>query len=302
MRKRRLKNPIYLFYALVAYVLLQFAWWLYLIFSLYSDIYIDEDMLQKKLLMLGGEGAVFLMILMLGVLVIRRAFMKEKELNQRHENFLMSVSHELKTPISSVKLFLQTLTKRDLEEEKRKDIYNRSLKEVNRLNTLVGNILLTKNISNDNFQLNMQHSSLDEFILEIINPLKSTLLVDRNLDLDLNPTKMDFDKEAITSVVTNLIENAVKYSPAKSNIAVTLQDGKDTIVLKVIDEGPGIESKQVDKVFSIFYRVDNEITRQSKGTGLGLYITKSLVEAHKGRISLKNNNPQGLIAEITFNK
>ena len=120
MLRKRLKNPIFLIYILVIYVTLQFSWWLYLIFSLYNQIYTDTDKLTKKTWMLLGEGSVFFIILLIGVFVILKVFRRERELARQQENFVLSVTHELKTPIASVKLFLQTLEKRELSEEKTK--------------------------------------------------------------------------------------------------------------------------------------------------------------------------------------
>lgn len=300
MTKSRLRNPIFLFYVLVAYVLIQFSWWIYLIFSLNKSLYTDEELLRKKLLMLLGEGAVFLIILLLGVFAVRRAFKREKELVSQHENFLMSVSHELKTPIASLKLFLQTLDSRNLSEEKRKEIYQHSLGDVDRLENLVGNILLTKNISNRNYFLNRTPIALDELVIELTNEFCKTFLAQHKLVLDLQPITLMLDREAMVSILTNLIQNAAKYSPEGSKIEVTLQQREKEILLSVKDEGPGIASNELEKVFSKFYRIDNEMTRKSKGTGLGLFITKALVLSHNATIQLKKNSPKGLVAEIRF--
>ena len=300
MFKKRLKNPILLFYALLVYIVLQFGWWLYLIFSLYREIYTDPSMMEKKTWMLLGEGFVFLIILLLGVIVIRRTIKRQQELNQLHENFLMSVSHELKTPISSVKLFLQTLKKRELDPDKRNEIYSRSLGEVNRLDSLVGNILLARSISNNNYFLNKSKILLDEFINSKIDQIKSTVLSSHDIELNLQKTEIEIDVIAFESILLNLLGNAVKYSPKESKITVNLRTEIKDVILEVMDEGPGIENNQRDKVFSKFYRVENEITRKSKGTGLGLFIAKSLIEQHGGTITLGDNKPTGLVVEIIF--
>src|SRR5688500_11080630 len=154
MVRRRLKNPLFLFYLLVAYIVGQFGWWLDLMVRLYDDIYADPDLLEKKTLMLVGEGSVFVIILFGGAFIIERAYRKESSLNKLEENFLLSVSHELKTPVSSIKLFLQTLQKRDLDEAKREEIYALSLGEIQRLEGLVSNLLITRSIENRNYFLN----------------------------------------------------------------------------------------------------------------------------------------------------
>src|SRR5688500_20328349 len=120
--KGYIRNPLFLFYLLVIYVVTQFSWWLYLIASLYGQIYTDPVLLEKKTMMLVSEGTVFIFIVFGGAFMIRRAYQKESDLNKMQENFLLSVSHELKTPISSVTLFLQMFRKRNHAPEKHEQI------------------------------------------------------------------------------------------------------------------------------------------------------------------------------------
>lgn len=303
MLRRRLKNPIFLIYLLVIYVTLQFSWWLYLIFSLYNKIYSGTERLQQKTWMLLGEGSVFFVILILGVIVILRAFKRERELTQQQENFVLSVTHELKTPIASVKLFLQTLQKRELPPEKRTEIYNRSLVEMNRLNDLVNNILLTRNIENDNYFLNKEPIDISRFIEEKVALLSTTILQKHEVKAELTKDIiLPVDKLAFESIIVNLLENAAKYSPKESTVMIKLFQERGQIHLRIIDEGVGIPKEKRDKAFTKFYREENEMTRKSKGTGLGLYITRFLVEQHNGQISLGHNRPKGLVVAIQFKK
>jgi len=302
MFKHRLKNPLFLFYLLVVYVVAQFSWWLYLIASLYGKIYTDPIILEKKTLMLVGEGSVFVIILFGGVFMIKRAYKKEHDLNQMQESFLLSVSHELKTPIASVKLFLQTLQKRDLDENKKEEIYAQSLSEIQRLESLVSNLLISRSIENKNYFLNKSPLQLDAFIESLIGSLKSSMLKNRKINLSLNPVEMQADKEAMTSILVNLLQNAVKYSPAESEIKINLSKKNEEIILEISDNGIGIEDEKKKYVFNRFYRVENEMTRKSKGTGLGLFIVDYLVEQHNGKIELKDNSPQGLSVILHFRK
>ena len=300
MVRGKLRNPIFLFSILVGYVIAQFSWWLYLIFSLYKSTYQDPERLSHKTWMLIGEGSVFLLILLGGVYIIRRAFKREREINQLQENFLQSVSHELKTPIASVGLFLETLQKRNLDEAKRKDIYQRALGEVNRLNHLISDILTARNIENANYYLHKEEVELKPFIESKINLFRDTLLKGFEVEFEAENITKSLDKEALTSILHNLLENARKYSKEGSKIKLTLKDKGAAAVISCIDEGPGIADEIKEKVFGKFYRAENEMTRKSKGTGLGLYITRYLVEKQGGDIKLKDNKPQGLIVEITF--
>ncbi len=302
MLRKRLKNPIFLIYLLVVYVILQFSWWLYLIFSLYKKTYIDQTILEQKKWMLFGEGSVFIFILLLGVLFILRAFKSERELARQQENFVLSITHELKTPISSVKLYLQTLQKRELDSEKRNEIYDRSLTEINRLDGLVSNLLLTRSIENATFFMNKQSIELASFIQSKVELLQKSILRDHLVELELTPINFPVDTIGFESILINILENAAKYSTKKSTVHIQLTENKDVITLIIKDEGIGIEKAMREKVFSKFYREENEMTRKSKGTGLGLYITKYLVEQHNGQIQLEENLPQGLKVSIQLKK
>ncbi len=302
MLKRRLKNPIFLIYLLVFYITVQFSWWLYLIFTLYNKIYTEEEILLLKTWMLLGEGSVFFLILIVGILFILRAFKREKQLIKQQENFVLSVTHELKTPISSIKLFLQTLKKRTLDPNKQIEIYDQSLGEINRLDNLVSNILITRNIQNKNYFLNKVEIDLDAFILEKLTSLSSGILKNHTLKSDLKNIRLAVDKIAFESILVNILENAVKYSPKGGKIEVYLNQNDTFVNLEIRDEGPGISKSDHIKVFSQFFRKENEMTRKSKGTGLGLYITKFLVEEHNGEINLSENDPTGLIVSIRFKK
>lgn len=300
MFRRRLKNPIFLIYLLVSYVILQFSWWLYLIFSLYDKIYSDKDTLSKKTWMLLGEGSVFFVILIIGILIILRAFKRERALSLQHENFVLSVTHELKTPIASVKLFLQTLQKRELPTDKKSEIYELCLTDMNRLDGLVNNILLTRSIEDENYFLNKQEINLSAFIKKRIALLENSILKTHKIVLDLEEVTMLIDPLGFESILVNLIENAAKYSEPNSTIKIHLSYSKEGVQFQITDEGIGIPKEKRALVFTKFYREENEMTRKSKGTGLGLYIAKFLVEQHKGHIELKGNKPKGLIVDIEF--
>jgi two-component system phosphate regulon sensor histidine kinase PhoR len=296
--KRYIRNPLFLFYLLVMYVVAQFSWWLYLIASLYGQIYSDPVLQEKKTMMLVGEGTVFVIILFGGVIMIKRAYRKEHELNKLQENFLLSISHELKTPIASVQLYLQTLQKRELSEDKRDQIYTSGLTEIKRLESLVNNLLITRSIENRNYFLSKTKLELDILIRDFIQSVQSTLLKNHTVNLETDATTIVADKEALISIISNLISNAVKYSPQNTAITIRLKKSGSIAVIEIGDQGIGISDENKEKAFQRFFRDENEMTRKSKGTGLGLFICKFLVQLHNGKISLKDNNPSGLIVKI----
>ncbi len=125
--------------------------------------------------------------------------------------------------------------------------------------------------------------------------------IQRRLCLDIDPDiMMNVDKVAFPSIVINLIENADKYTGDDSLVEISLKKGEKEVVLQVADKGPGIAEVERNKVFEKFYRVGNEETRNTKGTGLGLFIVKRLTEQHEGKISLHQNKPMGALFRLTF--
>jgi len=295
------KNPITVFYILVFYVIAQFTWWWYLIFKLNHALVPDKEFYSRIIWMISGEGLVFLILLLFGILAVKNAFKRQVKLAKREENFLLSVSHELKTPIASVQLFLQTLQKYDhLSEEEKQKIYSNSLKEVNRLDSIVSNILTARQIEGGESTLQKERIQLDQFILKRVEILKSTLAKNHTIHLDLNPIKTFIDKLSFESILTNLIENSVKYSSKGSDIWVSLTSTHSQFVLTISDNGLGITDEEKKHIFNKFYRVQSDLTRNTKGTGLGLFIIKHLVNSHQGTIKLSDNNPKGLIIKITI--
>jgi len=295
------KNPITVFYIFVFYVIAQFTWWWYLIFKLNHALVPDKEFYSRIIWMISGEGLVFLILLLFGILAVKNAFKRQVKLAKREENFLLSVSHELKTPIASVQLFLQTLQKYDhLSEEEKQKIYSNSLKEVNRLDSIVSNILTARQIEGGESTLQKERIQLDQFILKRVEILKSTLAKNHTIHLDLNPIKTFIDKLSFESILNNLIENSVKYSSKGSDIWVSLTSTHSQFVLTISDNGLGITDEEKKHIFNKFYRVQSDLTRNTKGTGLGLFIIKHLVNSHQGTIKLSDNNPKGLIIKITI--
>lgn len=318
MKKSR---PLFWFYILVAYVFIQFAWWTYELFQLNNEIYhlktelnllkgeSSEEIilkgnemnhkLHKRWIMISSEGAVFVGLLMIGIFQIRRTHKKENELARQQNNFLLSVTHELKSPIASAKLQLQTLLKHQFSEEKQREIIEDTINDTERLNTLVENILFVSKIENSINSIHLEQCDVSELIEEIINKKRNLYFTSHQLEINIEKKlKFNIDKNYFPSVVLNLIENAVKYSPKNSLIKVELKMRNEKIVFSVSDNGVGISENEKQKIFDKFYRIGNEETRNAKGTGLGLYIVNYIVKQHKGEVVVKNNTPQGSVFEV----
>ncbi|CAN5428565.1 hypothetical protein BH10BAC1_BH10BAC1_03970 [soil metagenome] len=257
--------------------------------------------LHKRWIMISSEGAVFVFLLLLGGYQIRKTLKKETALAQQQKNFLLSVTHELKSPLASTKLQLQTLQKHDLERTKQKEILSNAISDTDRLNNLVENILLAAKIENSVFSLNKEQYNLSEYITEGINQTISSFNYHQKIVLAIEPNiQMQIDRTSFPSIILNLLENAVKYSPEKSTITIGLKKQNEKIILSVSDEGLGISAEEKINIFQKFYRVGNEETRNTKGTGLGLFIVNHLVEQHNGIISIKDNSPKGSVFEVVF--
>lgn len=272
-----------------------------------DEVVVKGNELNEKLhthwMMIFGEGLVFMAVLILGIFQVRKTFRRETSLALQQQNFLLSVTHELKSPIASAKLQLQTLQKHELSREKQKEIIADAINDTERLNNLVENILLAAKIENDVFTLHREKQNLSQYLREGMNQTIRSSNHKQVVVLAIEPDiYFPIDRTTFPSIVLNLFENAVKYSPADSTITVGLKKRDQKIVLSVADEGGGISEREKQQIFQKFYRVGSEETRKTKGTGLGLYIVDYLVKQHDGTIAIKNNSPNGSVFEIVFNE
>ncbi len=290
------KQTSIIFYLLSAYVLLQFIWWGFHLIQLSQNSVYNNEQVNRRILMILGEGTVFITILLIGIYKIRNSIKKELELSGRQTNFLLSITHELKTPIASSKLFLQTLLKRDLKEEKRNELITKSLGENQRLETLIDNILNASRLENNAIKAIKTDINLLELSQKITNRsaykfVKNEIPVDSFVNADLF---------MLETILENLIENAEKYAGENASITIYTQQNKNKIIVGVKDEGVGIPVAERKNIFSKFYRIGNEETRTTKGSGLGLFIVSEFSKLNGGSVAFKENNPKGSIFEVTL--
>jgi len=315
-------------YGVIAYMLLAFAWWSVLLYTKNRDAFeAKRDFLRIMLVaegivkndtefkthtryqelnqqyqrqehMILGEAIVFVISLIIGVWLINRGYNKEMLATQQRRNFLLSITHELKSPIASVRLILETFQKRQLNQEQKEKMNRSALQETDRLNTLVNDLLLSAKLEMA-YEPHREFLDLYELVAELISRMESkyphihfTLIADENIEPFYG------DKLGLTSVTINLLENAAKYSTDSPEIIVRLKTAKNSIIWEVADNGIGIEDKEKKRIFEKFYRVGSEDTRKTKGTGLGLFIVDQIVKAHDGQIKILDNLPQGTIFTI----
>ncbi|MFM7023599.1 MAG: sensor histidine kinase [Flavobacteriales bacterium] len=298
----KIKQAKVIFSILLCYILLQSIWWLHNTWNLYKKVYHGEE-LNRKFWMLLGEGSVFIVLLLFGSFITYRAFRKEIAVSRQQRNFLMAITHELKTPIASIKLLWQTIASRKLEEGQVKDLANKGVENADRLNQMVENILLVTKIEEQLFILHKEKTSLKKIITDVLQRNQGGFLKNHRFTFMHNSDgefMMMGDEIGLSSIIVNLLENAAKYSDAGSEIIITLKNKENQILLSISDEGEGIPDVEKKNIFQKFYRIGNENTRKNKGTGLGLFIVKNLVELHNGSIEVRDNSPKGAIFTIQF--
>ncbi len=308
---------------IIAYLLMAFAWWSVLLYTKNKDafeakaellrigmvaegIYQNETNFQQSAAyqelnqkytrqewMILGEASLFILSLVIGIWLMNRGFVKEIDVARQQRNFLLSITHELKSPIAGIKLVLETFKKRALNEDQTRQLTHNALQDTERLNTLVNNLLMAARIE-DAYEISLEPHNLNELVEQVISEIRQ-----RNPAVEINfkPEK-DYlafiEVGAIHIVLINLLENAIKYSQGEiKNIEISLQQNDQFIDLCVSDHGIGIPDNEKENVFMKFYRVGSEDTRSTKGTGLGLYIVKGIVEAHKGKIKIEDRIPNG---------
>lgn len=261
---------------------------------------LDQD-LSRRIWMVLGEGAVFMFLLLIGMRKVRSAILSEMELARTQNNFLLSITHELKSPLAALKLQLQTLRQRQLDPEKQQQILERSQKESERLQLLVEDLLLTARMDSGKGKLNIEQLNVSEILEQLVRDHYSDYLITSKMSVKLDPGCFCFgDNQALISIATNLIDNAIKYSGTESHVELKIEMASDSAVISVLDNGPGIPENEQSRIFDRFYRAGNEETRNAKGTGLGLYIVSRLVEEMNGTLTLDNVEPSGCNFKVSL--
>lgn len=287
------RQTAFIFYGLAAYVLLQFGWWGLHLIDLTQELTDDPSHISKRALMIIGEGAVFFIIVILGLWKIQSSIKKELELSKQKKNFVLSVTHELKTPLSAIKLYLQTLNKHNLNEDKKKEIVQRALEENVRLEHMIENILTASRIESKAYSFHIEEISVKNALDKLISPINS--LESHNIQIQCQDNlSYKTDKFAFETIVSNLIENSLKYAGSSAKIIINCELENNRLKIEFSDNGPGVPENKLQSIFERFVRLENEDTRNSKGTGLGLYIVEQFVRGQHGSIMVENIQPSGL--------
>jgi signal transduction histidine kinase len=268
----------------------------------YPDVYQENlinlrNKLASRTTQYISEGGTFLVVIFIGAMVVFTAINRRIMLSRQQNNFMLSVTHELKSPIAAMKLNLQTLEKYQLDEEKKKQLLDRCIKETNRLNDLCNNMLFASQLEGRQYKPAIETFDLSGMVEDTVEDYAERYPRSFNEDIDAG-CKITGDKVMLQIALNNLLENAIKYTPEDKPITISLSVDSQNARVQVADQGPGIPDNEKKNIFNKFYRVGNEESRKTKGTGIGLYLTHKIVLQHKGRITIKDNHPTGSVFEI----
>ncbi|OFZ07312.1 MAG: hypothetical protein A3D92_11675 [Bacteroidetes bacterium RIFCSPHIGHO2_02_FULL_44_7] len=288
-----------IFYILSVYVFVQFIWWGYHLIELTSELAAESDTISKRVVMIIGEGAVFLILLVVGIWQIHRSIGRELKLSERQNNFLLSVTHELKTPLAGNKLYLQTVLRRDLPKEQQLELIRKAIDENTRLERMIDNILNASQLENKALKLEKESLNL-KVLMEQVAARFNSLNDAQSIEINAEDIALTGDKFMLEAILNNLVENALKYGGKDVKIVLYAHRHGAQVVWGVKDNGPGIDPALSKVIFHKFFRIGNEEIRAQKGSGLGLFIVAELVKMHGGEVQCIPNVPSGSNFKISF--
>ncbi len=231
-------------------------------------------------------GIIFFGFVIAGVTLNTIFLVREMRRNEQHDSFINAVSHELKTPIASIRLYLETLQQRELSAEQRQRFYQTMLADVERLTHTVEEVLRAGQLGQKG-HASFLRLDLAELVRESAALARTRhRLAEEDIRVSeqaLEPPFVQGDAEELRSAISNLLDNAIKYSPGRKEIVVELVEEGDDLLVKVIDQGQGIPRGELKRIFRRFYRVNQRLRQRIKGTGLGLFIVYGIARRHGGR-------------------
>jgi signal transduction histidine kinase len=261
-----------------------------------------EDLARDSFLHSAGTTFLVLAVLLVGIGLTIRATDREARLAQAKSNFVANVSHELKTPLSLLSLFSEILELGRVKNEEKKIEYYRIIRhECRRLNKMIDNILDFSKIEAGRKTYNFANGDMAEVIGNVLSSYRYQIMnsgfdVQTNIQPDMPPVSID--RDAMAQAISNLLDNAIKYSRDVKQLSITTQTVRSELSVEIADQGIGIPRAEQAKIFEKFYRVGNGLVHDVKGSGLGLSLVKHIIEAHKGTISVESDVGKGSVFRI----
>ena len=280
------EKPNILLLIIAIYVLAQLIWWGYIIFDLQNQVFTD-GILAQKTLMIAGEGIVFIALFIMAFIQLNKTHKQELQLAQQQQNFILSITHELKTPLTALRLSLQTLKRNNKDDN---ELIQLALDEETRLESFVEDLLTIKSLDKKEWVASFTKFETQAFVEGICEQLKKNYPL-QNIVLDIKTEETLSDKIALRIILFNLIDNALKYSPENSTISIINHSKNGNNIFEIKDNAPNIPYNEQQKIFNKFYRFNTNSL--NTGNGLGLYLVKNFVDALKGKIQLSNNATGG---------
>jgi two-component system sensor histidine kinase SenX3 len=235
-------------------------------------------------------GFIFFCAIAAGIILNTIFLVREVRRNEQHDSFINAVTHELKTPIASIRLYLETLQSRDVEDQRRREFYRLMLGDTDRLLSTVEQVLKAGQAGQRDAKHQRSDIEFDGLVKECIDLVRTRHHLEPGaLEYEAVAsngagTRVFGNADELRTAVANLLDNAVKYSQGNVEVAVRLETGEKNVVLQVRDRGVGIPQEELKRIFKRFYRVSNRSLAHVKGTGLGLFIVRSIARKHGGKV------------------
>lgn len=302
-----------LFHPLIAFIGIQLLWifllvsWIYWFLGRHRQLkelaarYQTEHLAETTDWLILAEGIVLLVAILVGVYVIFLYWRRQASLNKAQTNFISQVSHELKSPLASIQLHLETIEMRQPKPDQLQHFVQLMQEDTERLNGLITNLLAAGRLGHKGAKLALQVGNLSQMVTEYLQQRKKTFPTDGQLVWDIEPQLMvKLEPESLEIVLRNLVENAILYADGPPQINIRLQQNNDKAQLLFSDRGQGIDPRHRKKVFRMFYRIRHS-GKTIRGSGLGLFIVRSIMRRHGGNIWLESQgNGQGTTFHLTF--
>jgi signal transduction histidine kinase len=256
-------------------------------------LYIGWVLLNWRTGVLLFLGVLLLAIIISGVVLNTIFLVREIRRNEQHNAFINAVTHELKTPVASIRLYLQTLQTRAVDDARRQEFYRTMLEDSGRLLATIEQILRTGRIGSATHRLNLTRFDLRGLVEDCIERQRTLHgLSGGQVSAEPGaPVPFIGDEDEIRAAVSNLIDNGIKYSGSDVHVAVSLTHEGHRVTLRVRDRGTGIPKSELKQIFKRFYRIPGPLASAVKGTGLGLYIVRAVARQHGGRVWVESDGP-----------